>query len=210
MSKPIRVVLVDDHRLVRQGLRSILEPDPDFEVVGEAANGADALRIVAEQQPDVVLLDLKLPDMSGIELCQRLIQLNPEMAVLVLTAFIDRHLVNACLQAGARGYLLKDAEHLHLREQLLSVVAGHAALDPRAADVLAEYVRRHEQPAEILHLREVEILRLIAQGLTSKEIGVQLHLSENTVKGYVKDILPKLGAHNRVEAILRAKERGLI
>lgn len=206
----IRVVLVEDHRIVRQGLRSILDPDPRFEVVGEAANGADALPVVTEQQPDVVLLDLKLPDMSGVELCQRIVQASPKTAVLILTAFIDRNLVNACLQAGARGYLLKDAENLRLREQLLSVVQGHAALDPRAADVLAEYVRRQGQPPEMLSLREVEVLRLIAQGLTNKEIGGQLHLSENTVKGYVKGILTKLEVHNRIEAVLLAKERGLI
>jgi DNA-binding NarL/FixJ family response regulator len=208
--KSIRVVLVDDHRIVRQGLRSILEPDPRFEVVGEAASGADALRVVAEQHPEVVLLDLKLPDLSGIELCQRLVQAHPEIAVLILTAFIDRNLVNACLQAGARGYLLKDAENLQLREQLLTVVQGHAALDPRAADVLAEYVRQHGQPPELLSLREIEILRHIAHGLTNKEIGDQLYLSENTVKGYVKDILAKLGVHNRIEAVFLAKERGLI
>jgi two-component system, NarL family, response regulator DevR len=207
---PIRLVLVDDHRIVRQGLRSILDPDPRFEVVGEAATGADALQIVREQRPDILLLDLKLPDMSGVELCQRLVELNPATAVLILTAFIDRSLVNACLQAGARGYLLKDAENLRLPEQLLSVAQGHAALDPRAADVLAEYVRRREHPPEMLNLREVEILRLIAQGLTTKEIGGQLHLSENTVKGYVKDILAKLGVHNRIEAVLLAKERGLV
>jgi DNA-binding NarL/FixJ family response regulator len=208
--KPVRVVIVDDHRIVRQGLRSILDPDPRFEVVGEAANGTDALRIVTEQPPDVTLLDLKLPDMGGVELCQRIIQACPDTEVLILTAFIDRNLVNACLQAGARGYLLKDAENLRLREQLLSVVEGHAALDPRAADVLTEYVRYQEHPPRMLTLREVEVLRLITHGLTNKEIGSQLHLSENTVKGYVKDILSKLGAHNRIEAVLLAKERGLI
>ena len=208
--KPVRVVIVDDHRIVRQGLRSILDPDPRFEVVGEAANGADALRLVTQLRPDVSLLDLKLPDMGGVELCQRIVQACPETAVLILSAFIDRNLVNASLQAGARGYLLKDAENLHLREQLLAVVEGHAALDPRAADVLTEYVRQQEQPPRMLTLREVEILRLIAHGLTNKEIGSQLHLSENTVKGYVKDILAKLNVHNRIEAVLLAKERGLI
>lgn len=206
----VRVVLVDDHRIVRQGLRSILDPDPRFEVVGEASNGADALRVVAEQQPDVVLLDLKLPDMGGVELCQRLAKASPQAAILILTAFIDRNLVDACLRAGARGYLLKDAENLHLREQLLTVAQGHAALDPRAADVLTDYVRQGEPPPGVLTPREMEILRLISQGLTNKEIGGRLHLSENTVKGYVKDILAKMGAHNRIEAVFLAKERGLI
>jgi len=207
---PIRIILVDDHRIVRQGLRSILDPDPRFEVVGEAATGVEALQVLSTQQPDIVLLDLKLPDMSGVELCQRMVELRPATAVLILTAFIDRNLVNACLQAGARGYLLKDAGNLRLREHLLSVAQGHAALDPRAADVLAEYVRKQHQPPQMLSLREVEILRLIAQGLTTKEIGSQLHLSENTVIGYIKDMLAKLGLHNRIEAVLLAKERGLI
>jgi two-component system response regulator DevR len=207
---PVRVVLVDDHRIVRQGLRSILDPDPRFEVVGEASNGADALRIVVEQRPDIVLLDLKLPGMGGVELCQRMVQISPKMAVLILTAFIDRNLVDACLRAGARGYLLKDAENLHLREQLLAVAQGHAALDPRAADVLTDYIHQYDPPPEVLTLREMEILRLIAQGLTNKEIGSRLHLSENTVKGYVKDILAKMDVRNRIEAVLRAKERGLL
>ena len=205
---PIRVVLVDDHRIVRRGLRSILDPDPRFEVVGEASDGAEALRVVAEQHPDVVLLDLQLPTMGGVELCHRIVQVSPEIAVLILTAFIDRNLVNVGLRAGARGYLLKDVENLHLRERLLSVVQGHTALDPRAADVLVDSVC--ERPPQALNLREMGMLRLIAQGLTNREIGEQLHLSENTVKGYVKTILSKMGARNRIEAVFLARERSLI
>jgi DNA-binding NarL/FixJ family response regulator len=207
---PIRVVLVDNHHIVRQGLRSVLDPDPRFEVVGEAASGAEALRVVTEQQPDVVLLDLKLGDVSGTDLCRPIIQASPRTAVLILTAFIDRNLVDACLRAGARGYLLKDAESLRLPEQILTVVEGHVALDPRAADVLTNYLHHYDPLPELLNMRELQVLRLIAQGLTNKEIGGQLHLSENTVKGYVKEILAKLGVRNRVEAVLRAKERGLI
>jgi len=207
---PIRVVLVDNHHIVRQGLRSVLDPDPRFEVVGEAASGAEALRVVTEQQPDVVLLDLKLGDMSGTDLCRPLIQASPRTAVLILTAFIDRNLVDVCLRAGARGYLLKDAESLRLPEQILTVVEGHVALDPRAADVLTSYLQQYDPLPELLNMRELKVLRLIAQGLTNKEIGGQLHLSENTVKGYVKEILAKLGVRNRVEAVLQAKERGLI
>ena len=208
--KPIRVVLVDDHRIVRQGLRSILGPDPRFEVAGEAANGAEALHVVADQQPEVVLLDLKLPDMDGVELCRRLVETHPETAVLILTAFIDRNLVEACLRAGARGYLLKDAENLRLREQLLTVVQGHMALDPRAADIVVQYVRQYEAPPENLNEREVQIIQLISQGLTNKEIGQRLHLSEHTIKGHVKDILAKLDVHSRIEAVLRAKELDLL
>jgi len=148
--------------------------------------------------------------MGGVELCQRISEANPQTAVLILTAFIDRGLVDACLRAGARGYLLKDAENLHLQEQLLAVVQGHAALDPRAADVLTDYLLEHKPSPEVLSLRELEVLRLIAQGLTNKEVGAKLYISENTVKGHVKEILTKMNARNRIEAVLVAKERGLL
>jgi DNA-binding NarL/FixJ family response regulator len=207
---PIRVVLVDDHSIVRQGLRSILDPDPRFVVVGEAANGAEALRAVAEQQPDAVLLDLKLPDMSGAEVCQRIVETNPEVAVLILTAFIDEGLLDTCLRAGARGYLLKDSENLHLPDRLRAAVEGHTALDPRAAGIVTDYLRQQEPRPDALRLREIEILRLVAQGLTNKEIADKLCLSTNTIKGYMKEILAKMGARNRVEAVVLAKERGLI
>ena len=203
----IRVVLVDDHRIVRQGLRSILDPDPRFEVVGEAANGAEALCVVAEQQPDIVLLDLQLPSMGGVELCHRIVEASPEIAVLILTAFIDRNLVNVVLKAGARGYLLKDAENLRLQERLLSVVEGHTALDPRAADVLADYVR--QRPLQALNLREMEILRLIAQGLTNREIGERLFISVKTVNTHVGNLFRKAELTNRAEATAYAIRNGI-
>ncbi len=206
----IRVLLVDDHRIVRQGLHSILDPDPEVEIVGEAGDGASAIALVAEQKPDVVLLDLKLPDMDGITLCQRILEACPQTAVLFLTAFIDRNLVNACLRAGARGYLLKDAENLHLKEHLTAVMQGYAALDPRAAGILTDFVRQQPEGSDVLGKRDLEVLQLIAQGLTNREISARLFLSENTVKGYVKEIMAKMGVHNRVEAVLLAKERGLL
>ena len=192
--KPVRVVLVDDHRLVRQGLRAILDPDPRFQVVGEAGSGAGALRVVSEQQPDAVLLDLILNDVNGVSLCRPMRQASPQTAVLILTAFIDPNLVDACQRAGVCGYLLKDAETLDVREQILNALEGHTVLDPRAADILASYVRQHEPPADTLIPREIEVLRLVARGLTSKEIAARLHLSEHTVKGHVKEILAKLDA----------------
>jgi DNA-binding NarL/FixJ family response regulator len=208
--KTIRVVLVDNHRLVRQGLRAILDPDPRFQVVGEAAGGADALRAVSEQQPDAVLLDLKLSDANGASLCRPMLEASPDTAVVILTAFIDRSLVDACLRAGASGYLLKDAETLNVPEQILNAIEGHTALDPRAADILVSYVREHEPPADALIPREIDVLRLVAQGLTSKEIALQLSISEHTVKGHVKEILSKLDVHSRVQAALLARGRGLI
>lgn len=207
---PLRIVIVDDHRIVRQGLHSILDPDPAFQVVGEAADGAGAIRLVEALQPEVVLLDLKLPDMDGIAVCRRIGELSPATAVLILTAFIDQNLVNACLQAGARGYLLKDAENLRLKEQLLEVMNGYPALDPRAARIVTDYVRSHPPGSDMLRPRDLEILGLIAQGLTNREISARLHLTENTVKGYVKEILARLGARNRVEAVLLAKEQGML
>ena len=207
---PIRVVLVDDHRLVRQGVRSVLDPDPEFAVIGEAASGSETLAVVQAQQPDMVLLDLQLPDMSGVEICHRIAQISPRTIVLILTAFIDQSLVDACLRAGAQGYLLKDAEDLHLKQQLRIAMQGHAVLDPRAADVLTDFVRSQEPAPEVLTLREITVLRFIADGLTNREIGDKLHLSENTIKGHLKDILAKTGARNRVHAVLLARERGIL
>lgn len=208
--KPIRVLIVDDHSIVRQGLSSIIEPDPDFEIIGEASTGAETLEFVESEKPDIVLLDLRLADMSGVEICQRIRESSPETRVLILTAFFDRDLVNACLQAGAQGYLLKDAENMALTEVLHKAYLGHSMMDPRAIDALTELVRQNEGIPERLSLREIEVLRLIAKGMTNKEIAATLHLSENTVKWYVKRVLGTMGAHNRTEAALLAKERGLL
>jgi DNA-binding NarL/FixJ family response regulator len=208
--KKITVLLVDDHQVVRQGLRAMIEPDDRFEVVGEAAAGDEALRLVKRERPDVVVLDLKLNDMNGAELCRRISEAEPRTAVLILTAYFDHHLVNACLAAGARGYLLKDAENLRLTEHLATVAEGHSALDPRAADVLTDWVRRGRPSGDSLSARELEILRLLSEGLTNREIGGRVHLSENTVKGHAKEIFDKLDVHNRVEAVMRARERGLL
>jgi len=207
---PVRVLLVDDHQIVRQGLRSILDPDPRFSVAGEADTGAEALRLVELERPDVVVLDLKLPDMGGAELCQRIIEISPESAVLILTAYSDHHLVNACLHAGARGYLLKDAKNLHLPDQLLAVAQGHATLDPRAASVLTDYIRQQGPSPDVLSPRELEVLRLIGAGLTNRAIAAKLYISENTVKGHVKEIFAKLDVHNRIEAVIQAREHGLL
>lgn len=207
---PVRVVLVDDHKIVRQGLRFILDPNPRFEVVGEAGSGEEGLRLLSELQPDAVILDLHLPDAAGAELCRRIIERHPRVAVLILTAFVDRQLVDACLRAGARGYLLKDAENLHLEEGILAAVRGQTPLDPRAAGIVTDILRQHEPTSEQLTPREMEVLQLIAQDLTNREIGAELYISENTVKQHVKKILAKLEARNRVEAVLKARKRNLL
>jgi len=208
--KPIRVLLVDDHSIVRQGMQSLLEPDTRFEVVGSVSNGEEAVRLVAELAPDVVLLDLQMPGMSGVEVCQEVKQVSPDTEILILTAFFDQSLVDACLRAGARGYLLKDAENLHIQERLLEIVQGHAVLDPRAAGLLADFLVGHDPQPDVLTAREMEVLWEMALGLSNKEIGAKLFIAENTVKGHVKEILAKMGVRNRIEAIGQARERGLL
>jgi two-component system response regulator DevR len=208
--KPVRLALVDDHKIVRQGLRSILDPDPRFEVVGEAGSGEEALRLLPERKPDAVILDLHLPDAAGAELCRRIVELYPKVVVLILTAFVDRQLVDACLRAGARGYLLKDAENLHLEEQVLAAVRGQTPLDPRAAGIVTDFLLEHKPPSEQLSPREMEVLQLIAHDLTNREIGAELYVSVNTVKQHVKRILAKLEARNRVDAVRKARERNLL
>lgn len=206
----IRLLLIDDHQIVREGLRSILAQDPEFEIVGEAANAGDALSLVKSLQPDVVLLDLQLPGGGGADLCRRLIQTCTTCRILILTAFLNLSLVDACLRVGARGYLLKDAENLHLKERIRAVMDGDTVLDSKVANVLTDYLRAHEPSPGVLTPRELEVMVLIAQGLSNKEIGDKLSVTENTVKGHVKEILSKLNAQNRVTAVLKARELNLI
>jgi two-component system, NarL family, response regulator DevR len=207
---PIRILIADDHQIVRQGLRSILDTDPRFVVVGEAATGEETLRLVKSEYTNIVIQDLKLPDIDGADLCQQIVTSSPETIVIILTAYFEHDLVYACLQAGARGFLIKDTEQLNLTEQLMAVIHGHTVLDPRVSDILAEYVRKQKTPSDSLRSREVEVIRLIGQGLTNREIAIKLHITENTAKGYVKDVFEKLHVRNRVEAVIEAHKRGFI
>jgi DNA-binding NarL/FixJ family response regulator len=206
----VSVLVVDDHSLVREGVRAELDRDRRLDVVGEAATGAEALALTEQLQPDLVILDLRLGDMDGLAVMQKIKAIAPETVVVVLTASCPPPLIEACIRAGARGVLLKDAENLRLCEQLLDAAAGHSALDPRAADVLADLVRASGPPADTLSPRDVEILRLCAQGLSSREIGLSLGLSEHTIAGYLKEILHKLHVHSRVEAVVVAMKGGLL
>jgi len=206
----IRLLLVDDHQIVRQGLRSLLEQDLEFEIIGEAANAEDALKLVKSLEPDVVLLDLQLPDGGGASLCQRLVQTCPTSRILILTAFLNRSLVDACLRAGARGYLVKDAENLHLKGRIRAVMEGKTVIDPKVASIIAEHLRTEEPLSGALTPRELEVMVLIAEGLSNREIGERLSVTENTVKGHVKEILSKLNAPNRVTAVMKARLHNLI
>ena len=218
MSDQIRVLLVDDQRLMREGLRILLELETDLEIVGEATNGEEALRAYAEVEPDVVLMDVRMPGMDGVEATWRLRERWPSARVIILTTFDDDEYVFEGLRAGARGYLLKDVSGHDLAEAVRTVAAGGALIEPSVARrVVAEFARMAppvRQPdeglAEPLSDREREILRLVAQGLTNREISDQLCLAQGTVKNYVTTILQKLGARDRTQAALRARELGLL
>jgi DNA-binding NarL/FixJ family response regulator len=208
----IRIVVIDDHEIVRRGISAILQGDPEFQIVGEAADGKEALRVVRETQPDVALVDVRLPETSGIELCHHIQREAPQTQVLILTSYLDGSVVRECIHAGAKGYVLKDVASTDLRRSIHELVRGESPVDPRAARMMLHWLRDGPEAGTPDHftLREIEILRLIAEGLTNREIGERICLSENTVKTYIQSIYQKLDAHNRIEAVMRATRWGLL
>jgi DNA-binding NarL/FixJ family response regulator len=218
MAEPIRILLVDDQRLMREGLRVLLELEPGLEIVGEAGGGQAGLDAYAELQPDVVLMDVRMPGMDGVEATWRLRERWPNARVIILTTFDDDEYVFEGLRAGALGYLLKDVSGHDLAEAVRTVAAGGVLIEPSVArKVVAEFARL-APPArapetglpEPLSGRELEILQLVAQGLSNRVIATRLSLAEGTVKNYISTILQKLGARDRTQAALRARELGLI
>lgn len=210
---PIRVLLVDDHEMVRTGLRAMLAADAQVEVVGDAATGARAITLARDLRPDVVLLDVRLPDVPGPEVCRRIQTEAPGTAVVMLSTFSDDDLVRQCIRAGARGYLLKDVERLDLGRSIRAVVRGEAVIDSKVASAVLVALRQLPadlEPADALSDRQRGVLRLVAEGLSNREIAERSHLSEYTVKGYVEEILERLGARNRVHAAILATKRGWI
>ncbi len=215
--KPVRICLVDDQRLIREGLRLLLELESGLEVVAEAGDGASALDVVAEARPDVVLMDIRMPGMDGVEATRRLLARMPEARVIILTTFDDDAYIFDALRAGALGYLLKDLSGPELAAAIREVARGGALIQPSVArKVLAEFSRlAPETPRsglplpEPLSAREQEILQGIARGLTNKEIASKLSLTEGTVKNYISVVFQKLGVTDRTQAALRARELGL-
>jgi len=218
MTNPIRLLIVDDQRLMREGLRTLLELEGGVEIVGEAANGQDALEVYAELRPDVVLMDIRMPGMDGVEATRRLCTHWPEARVIILTTFDDDANVFEGLRAGAVGYLLKDLSGQELANAVRTVYKGGALIEPTVAKrVMAEFARLHpparsidEGLPEPLSERELAVLKLVSEGLSNREIGNKLGLSEGTVKNYVTSVLQKIGVRDRTQAALRGRELGLI
>jgi NarL family two-component system response regulator LiaR len=205
----IRILIADDHSVVRQGLRMFLALDPDLEVVGEAADGAEALRLARRLQPDVVLMDLLMPVMDGIAATAAIRRETHEIEVLALTSVLEDAAVTGAVRAGAIGYLLKDTQADELCRAIKAAAAGQVQLSPQAAARLMREVRAPESP-ESLTEREIEVLRLLARGKANKEIGAALYIGEKTVKTHVSNILSKLGVQSRTQAALYAVQLGLV
>jgi DNA-binding NarL/FixJ family response regulator len=207
--KRLRILIVDDHLIVRQGLRSIMNGERDMEVVGEFGSGEEALGQVQQLAPDVALVDVRMPGMSGVDLCRRMRELAPQTAVVILTSFLNEELVRECIQAGARGYLLKDVGEFDLVRGVRAVMAGEAAISPKAASLLVDWVLQKPDPGT-LSADELVLLRKIARGMTNREVAAELFVSDNTVKDRVLDLFRKLKVKGRVEAVMEGVRRGLL
>ncbi len=214
MTAAITVLIVDDHAIVRSGVRAYLETQPDLQVVGEAGSGAEAVRVAGEQVPDVVLMDLLMPEMDGVEATRRICRVSPRTQVVVLTSYHDDEHVFPAIKAGARSYLLKDVGPQELAEAVRVTARGEAVIHPRVAARLVQELRRDKagaiNPFTELSEREQEVLRLIADGRSNAEIAERLVLSEKTVKGHVSNILSKLHLADRTQAAVYAWREGLV
>jgi DNA-binding NarL/FixJ family response regulator len=205
----IRILIADDHSVVRQGLRMFLSLDGELEVVGEAADGAEAVRLAHELKPDIVLMDVLMPVMDGITATNEIRQQLPDTEVIALTSVLEDASVVGAIKAGAIGYLLKDTQSDELRRMIKAAAAGQVQLSPQAAARLVREVRAPDSP-EALTERETDVLRLIAQGKANKEIAAALTIGEKTVKTHVSNILMKLGVQSRTQAALYAAQIGLV
>lgn len=214
MTEHIRVGLIDDHAVVRQGLRAFLAAQADLLVVGEARSGEEALELVAVQVPDVVLLDLVMPGMDGVETLRRLRQISPHTQVVVLTSYLQDELIFPAIRAGARSYLLKDAGAEEIAEAVRKAARGEVVLHPQVAARLMQEMQGGRQttfnPYLELSEREREVLRLIAEGLSNQQMAGQLVISEGTVKSHVSNILSKLHLADRTQAAIFAWREGLV
>jgi DNA-binding NarL/FixJ family response regulator len=210
----IRVLIVDDHAVVRSGLRVFFDLQPDIEVVGEAADGSEGVAMARRLEPDVILMDLLMPTMDGITAIGRIKAERPETEIVTMTSFIEEDKVTAALEAGASGYVLKDAEAEEVAAAVRAAYAGEVHLDPAVARLLAQRMRLRKAPgdelAEPLTEREKDVLNLLGQGMSNREIGSALFITERTARTYVSNILGKLGLASRTQAALYAVEHKLV
>lgn len=224
----IRIVLVDDQTLIRQGIQTLLELEPDLKVVGVAGNGREALAVVERSQPDVVLMDVRMPELDGVAATRQLVAANPGLGVIILTTFDDDEYIFEGLKAGARGYLLKDISSDEMAAAIRTVAAGQALIQPSIArKVVAEFGRLASRPAEAppapsgrpglspalespLTERELEVLHGLAAGLSNREIADKLVITEGTVKNHVSSLLGKLDVRDRTQAVLKAQALRLL
>jgi len=209
----IRVMLVDDHEIVRRGLVSMFQLDQEFDVVGEASSGEEAILKVQSIRPDVVVLDLKIGNGSGSKVCQDILSVTPDAKVMILTAFIDEEAIFECLSAGAKGYILKDADAARLLDQVKAVSRGEEVLDRRVLGILVNRFRdlnKKDSRRLLLTPQEITIVKYVSEGLTNKQIAQKMILSDNTIKRHLQDIMNKLGVNNRAELVNRAMRENLI
>lgn len=209
--RAIRVLLADDHTIVRQGLKLILAAQPDFEVVGEAANGREAAELAEKLKPDIVLMDVQMPDLNGIEATRRMVAANSRIRVLVLSMHKEALYVREVLKAGARGYILKDAIDTELLSAMRSVARGDGYISPAVSGaLLTDYREQSSNPLDTLSTREREVLQLIAEGKTNKEVATKLNLSVYTVDSHRGKIMEKLNLHSAGELVRFAMKNGLV
>ncbi len=214
MTEPITIILVDDHEVVRKGVRAYLDTLPDFQVVGEASSGEEAIDLVTELIPDLVLMDLIMPGLDGVETIRRIKKISPRTQVVVLTSYHEDAHIFPALKAGAISYILKDMKMDKLVDALHRAVQGEVTLHPRVAVRVLQNLRDENPEAEPLFTelteRELEVLKLIASGLTNSQIAEKLVISENTVKGHVSNILSKLHVADRTQVAVYAWQRGIV
>jgi len=206
----IRVLVADDHPMLREGLVAVLGTQPDFEVVGEAADGAEVVRLAKRLGPDVILLDLEMPNVDGVAALERLKESGAKARAVVFTAYDTDERILGALRAGARGYLLKGASRQEIFEAIRVAHSGGSLLGPAATARLLRHVQRDEKDSDALTPRELEVLRLVAEGLSNREMAARLFVTERTIKFHVSSLLNKLDAENRTDAVRIAVRRGLI
>lgn len=210
----IKVLIADDHAIVRAGLRTLIHAEPTMELAGEAAGGYEAIDLIEKAQPDVLVLDLSMPDLDGIAVIKKIKPQFPELRILILTIHEDEGLLRAALKAGALGYILKGAAESELISAIRTILRGELYVDPSMvrkllSDEVAQVVQP-PQPIEALTPRETEVLKLIVQGYTNRQIGDELNISIRTAESHRSNLSDKLGLHNRVELVRFAREHGLI